>query len=264
MRSPILTVMSDAAIKAGKGLLRDFGEVDQLQISRKGTANFVTKTDLRTEKKLIAELKKSRPDFGFLSEEAGEIPGKDFEYRWIIDPLDGTSNFIHAVPYFCTAIALERRVRPGASEIVAGVIYDAIHNELFMAEKGGGAFLNDRRLAASGRNMMDTAMLVTGNPRHNESDAANVEILKRASASTAAIRYTGASALDLAYVAAGRFDAAWFTKLQPWDVAAGMLMVREAGGMVTDFTGGTVEMTSPHILASNQSLHTKMLKLLAG
>src|SRR5262249_46666769 len=143
MNSPLLNVMSAAVLKAGKGLLRDFGEVDQLQVSRKGAANFVTKTDIRTEKLLQRELSKARPDFGFLMEESGEVPGKDASMRWITDPLDGPSNFIHAIPYFCVPIALEK-TSGGRSEIIAAATYDAIHNELFTAEKGKGAYLNSR------------------------------------------------------------------------------------------------------------------------
>ncbi len=165
--------MSAAAIKAGKGLLRDFGEVDQLQVSRKGPANFVTKSDVRTEKLLRRELEKARPDYGFLLEEGGEIPGKDGIHRWIIDPLDGTSNFIHAIPYFCISIALEKRASDGSSEILAGVIFDPIHNDLFSAEKGKGAFCNNRKLAVSSASKLEDAMLVTSNYRAAATDAPN-------------------------------------------------------------------------------------------
>ena len=191
MQSPLINVMSAAAIKAGKGLVRDFGEVDHLQVSRKGPANFVTQTDVRTEKLLQRELSKARPDFGFLLEEGGEIAGKDPTHRWIIDPLDGTSNFIHAIPYFCTSIGLEKREATGKSEIIAAVIFDPIHNELFTAEKGKGAFLNGRRLSVSSR-QFDEAMIAVSNLRlipaatHN----ALIESTARSSAISARRRST--------------------------------------------------------------------------
>ena len=262
MRSPIITVMSNAAISAGKGLLRDFGEVDQLQVSRKGVADFVTASDIRTEKKLVSELKRARPDFGFLLEEQGQLPGKDPEYRWIIDPLDGTSNFIHAVPYFCISIALERGGR--TPEITAGIVYDPIHNELFYAEKGKGAFLNDRRLSASGRDALEDAMVVTSNPRAAFTEPAAQETLRQMFLSAGFVRATGASALDLAYVGAGRYDACWFKGLKPWDAAAGLLIVQEARGIVSDHAGGPASIYGATLLASNPHLHGKMMKLLAG
>lgn len=264
MRSPLITVMSNAAIKAAGGLLRDFGEVDQLQISRKGVANFVTKSDLRAEKKLVEELKRARPDYGFLLEEQGELPGKDPEYRWIIDPLDGTSNFIHAVPYFCISIGLERRIKPGVSEIVAGVIYDPIHNELFCAEKGKGAMMNDRRLTVSSREHIEDAMIATGNPRYAVKETRAYSMLKNAFSGAGFVRYTGSSALDLAYVAAGRYDACWFFGLHPWDSAAGLLLVQEAGGMLTDVEGQPAGISSPTLLGANKLIHAKVMKLLAG
>lgn len=263
MKSAIITVMSDAAIKAGKGLLRDFGEVDQLQISRKGTSNFVTQSDIRTEKKLVTDLKKARPEYGFLLEEGGEVAGKKDEFRWIIDPLDGTSNFIHAIPYFCISIGLERKIKPGLTELAAGVIYDPIHNELFTAEKGKGAFVNGRRIGCSQRDTFEDAMIVTGNPCHSAEKNASFQLLKNASASLGSIRYTGATALDLAYIAAGRFDAGWFAAMKPWDVAAGILLVQEAGGLVLGDGGAPATPYSTSLMASNKPLQSKMLKLLA-
>jgi len=264
MRSPIITVMSNTAIKAGKILLRDFGEVDQLQISRKGTSNFVTKTDLKVEKLLHKELKLARPEFGFLMEEGGAIEGADPTHRWIIDPVDGTNNLIHAVPYFCISIGLEHTVKPGLTEIIAGVIYDPIHNEMFTAELYKGAFLNDRRLATSARDVMDTAMLVTGNPRYAVNNTKPFDLLKAASQSGATIRHSGASALDLAYVAAGRYDGCWYAGLEPWDAAAGMLLVKEAGGMLTQIDGSAASPYGKTLLATNQPLHGRVMKLLAG
>lgn len=257
--SAILHVMSEAAIKASKGLVRDFGEIDQLQISKKGPANFVTTADVRTEKLLQAELKKARPDFGFLLEEGGSIKGKDPEHRWIIDPLDGTSNFIHAIPYFCISIGLERTTAAG-SEIIAGVIYDPIHNELFSAEKGKGAMLNGRRLQVSGREKMEDALLVLGNPKQNKDTFRLLDTLLR---SKAAIRHFGATALDLANLAAGRLDACWYYTIQPWDIAAGMLLVQEAGGVVSTFDGKPCDTHSGSLLASNKALAEPLRKLLS-
>jgi myo-inositol-1(or 4)-monophosphatase len=256
--------MSAAVIKAGKGLLRDFGEVDQLQVSRKGTANFVTATDVRTEKLLQRELSAARPDFGFLLEEGGEVKGKSSEYRWIIDPLDGTSNFIHALPYFCTSVALEKRDANGNSEIVAGVTYDPIHNDLFMAEKGKGALVNNRKLVVSGRATIEDSMLVTGNPHASPKGSAHgFGILQNVAQAGATTRYLGATALDLAYLAAGKIDACWYYTIQPWDIAAGLLLLQEAGGSVTDLEGNAANSYTKMLLATNRQLHPQMLKLLS-
>jgi len=263
MISPLLNVMSAAAVKAGKGLLRDFGEVDQLQISRKGTANFVTQSDIRTEKLLQQELKKARPDYGFLLEEGGEIPGKDATHRWIIDPLDGTTNFIHAIPYFCISIGLEKREADGRSDIIAAVIFDPIHNDLFTAEKGKGALLNGRRIGVSARDKLEEAMLVLGNMRF--STAPPIDTLKIFTAmakSGAIVRDFGATALDLANLAAGRIDACWHSVIQPWDIAAGLLLVREAGGQITTLDGEAGHAYAPALLGSNRHLHLPMQKLL--
>lgn len=263
MHSALLNVMSAAAIKAGKGLLRDFGEVGNLQVSRKGTANFVTQSDIRTEQLLQRELSKARPDFGFLLEEGGEVPGKDPTHRWIIDPLDGTTNFIHAVPYFCISIALEKRFPNGDSEIVAGVIFDPIHNDLFMAEKGKGAILNNHKLVASGRETLEDSLLVTGSLRHTpQGDGQAFSILDKVVRSGATIRYFGATALDLANLAAGRIDACWHYMVQPWDIAAGILLVQEAGGVITQSDGSPITPYSKAVLGSNRHLHASMRTLL--
>lgn len=254
-QSALLNVMTAAAIKAGKGLMRDFGEVDQLQISRKGTANFVTKSDVRTEKLLHRELSAARPDFGFLLEEGGEIPGKDETHRFIIDPLDGTSNFIHAIPYFCISIGVEKRT-PQGSEIIAGVIYDPIHNDLFTAEQGKGAMLNNRRLSVSGRASLEDAMLVSGKPDMGAS------LFLKASKAGSTLRYFGATALDLANLAAGRIDACWYHTVKPWDIAAGILLVQEAGGLVSDLSGGKANAHSPNLLATSSQLALPVQKLL--
>ena len=256
MYSPLLNVMTAAAIKAGKGLMRDFGEVDELHISRKSASNFVTKSDIRTEKLLQKELTIARPNFGFLMEESGEVKGKDTSHRWIIDPLDGTSNFIHAIPYFCISIALEKTYPNGDTEIIAGVIFDPIHNELFTAEKGKGALVNNRKLTVSTRENLEESMLVTGSPRNA------VSTFEAVSKCSAAVRYFGASALDLAYLAAGRIDACWYHNIKPWDIAASMLLIQEAGGLLTNLDGTEASIYSPSILASNRILHQSVQKLI--
>jgi myo-inositol-1(or 4)-monophosphatase len=263
MSTALINVMSAAAIKAGKGVLRDFSEVDQLQVSRKGTANFVTATDVRTEKFLQRELLKARPSFGFLLEEGGEVAGKDSRFRWVVDPIDGTSNFIHAIPYFCISIGLEERSASGKSDIIAGVVYDPIQNELFAAEKGKGAFMNGRRINTSGRPTIEDSLLVTGNPGYSSNPKGeSYKLLGEVIEAGATLRYFGATALDLAYLAAGRLDACWYYMVQPWDVAAGLLIIQEAGGIVTSFDGKPVDIYSKSLLATNKHLHSPMQKLL--
>lgn len=261
MLSPLINVMSAAAVKAGKGLMRDFGEIDQLQISRKGVANFVSSADIRTEKLLKRELAKARPDYGFLMEEEGESAGKG-EYRWIVDPLDGTSNFLHAIPYFCVSIALEKTGRDGSRDIAAAVTFDPIHNELFSAEKNKGAFVNGRRMAVSSREKLDEAMLVTGRLSFKADEHAR-EQLSLITKHGVTLRYFGATALDLANLAAGRIDACWYYAIQPWDIAAGLLLVREAGGTVIDLSGDSANAYSPTLLASNRLLALPVRKLLS-
>lgn len=263
MPSALINVMSAAVIKAGKGLLRDFSEVGNLQISRKGTADFVTSADVRTEKLLQKELLAVRPRFGFLLEEGGEITGKDPDTRWIIDPIDGTSNFIHAVPYFCISVGLEQKNAQGHSEIVAGVIYDPIHNELFTAEKGQGAYLNDRKLKVSARNTIEDSLLVTGKAARNTGyDQEMFNLASTLSKSGAIVRYFGATALDLAYLAAGRLDACWYYTVKPWDIAAGMLLIQEAGGTVQDMDGNPATAYCKNLICTNKHLQPPVIKLL--
>lgn len=265
MASALINVMTGAALKAGKGLLRDFGEVDRLQVSRKGTSDFVTVADTRTEKLLHKELKAARPDYGFLLEEGGELPGKDAAYRWIIDPIDGTHNFIHAVPYFCISIGLEHTNHRGQREMVAAVIYDPLHNDLFWAEKGTGAFLNDRKLAVSQRSTLEGSMFVSG--KHFTAgtyDHATASLTQKVAEAGAAVRYFGATALDLAYLAAGRIDGCWHYTLKPWDIAAGILLVQEAGGIATDLDGKRADVNVPNLMCANKQLHAPLQKLLAG
>ena len=256
-RSPRITVMIRAAEKASRSLKRDFGEVENLQVSKKGPADFVSSADLKAEEILKEELKRARPDFGFLTEEAGVEKGKSPDERWIIDPLDGTTNFLHGLPHFAISIALEVR-----GEIVAALIYDPIKDEMFTAEKGNGAYLNDRRLRVSGRVSLDTTIVATGTPYLGRGDRGPfLREINAVMAQTAGVRRWGAAALDLAYVAAGRYDAFWERDLSSWDVAAGMLLVKEAGGTITEIDGRQFKLESKSVLCANIDLHPKMVKL---
>jgi len=257
-RSALINVMAGAALKAAKGLIRDFGEVEQLQVSVKGPGEFVTSADLKAERILRAELAKGRPGYGFLMEESGVQPGTDQNNRWIVDPLDGTTNFLHGIPHWAISIALERD-----GEIVAGLIYEPLRNEAFWAEKGMGAFVNDRRLRVSARRVIGDAVIGTGIPFRERGDhAAYLRTLGAVMAATSGVRRPGSAALDLAYVAAGRFDGFWEFGLQPWDIAAGIMLVREAGGYITEITGGPDVLASGNILAANDHLHLPLTRLL--
>ena len=254
--SPILNVMVGAARKASRPIRRDFGEVENLQVSLKGPANFVTKSDKRTEQILHDELARARPTYSFLMEEGGAVEGTDGQHTWIIDPIDGTTNFIHGIPHFAISIGLER-----AGTIVAGLIYNPITDELFTAERGQGAFLNDRRLRVAARSRIEDAVVTCGIPHLGRGDHElfHTEIAK-IQAKAAGIRRFGAASLDLAFVAAGRFDAYWERGLEAWDVAAGILLVREAGGRVEDIDGGPEAHKTGNILAANDSLFTQLQK----
>lgn len=258
-RSAHLNVMCNAAFKAARGLVRDFGEVEHLQVSRKGPGDFVSTADKKAENVIYTELKKARPSYGFIMEEGGKIESQD-EYTWIIDPLDGTTNFLHALPHFAISIGLQK-----GTELIAGVVYDPIKDELFYAEKGGGAFLNERRLRVSARNQLSESVLATGIP-YALHDAETMKqfqnILERLMPLTAGLRRFGAAALDLAYVAAGRFEGFWDRPLASWDMAAGIVLVREAGGYVCDLKGGEDFFGTKSILATNQALHQPLKDLL--
>ena len=257
-RSALLNVMTAAATKAARGLVRDFGEIENLQVSKKGPADFVTTADKKTEEVLVTGLMKARPRFGFLLEEGGKIEGADTSNRWIIDPLDGTTNFLHGIPHFSISIALERDGEP-----VAGVIYEPITDQMFWAEKGQGAYLNGRRIRVSARRRLEESLFATGIPFAGKQDHDRfLSQLKAVMAVSAGVRRFGSAALDLAYVAAGRYEGFWEFGLHPWDIAAGIVLVREAGGFVTDIGGGMIE--SGEILAANDSLHGPLLKILAG
>jgi myo-inositol-1(or 4)-monophosphatase len=256
--SPLLTVMVGAARKAGRSLARDFGEVENLQVSRKGPSDFVSAADKRAEEILFTELSRVRPGYGFLMEERGVVEGSDRTHRWIVDPLDGTLNFLHGMPHFAISIGLERD-----GDLVAGVVYDLSRNEIFAAERGRGAFLNDRRIRVAARSRMDEAVIATGIPYHGKTghDVFAREIAA-ISDKVAGVRRFGSAALDLAWVAAGRFDAFWERGLQPWDIAAGIVLVREAGGFVRGLDGA--EPTHGDILAGNASLTPQFADVLAA
>jgi myo-inositol-1(or 4)-monophosphatase len=257
VRSAVINVMTSAALKAARGLLRDFGEVEQLQVSVKGPGDFVTQADLKSEKTLRAELSRARPGFGFLMEESGASEGSDPRHRWIVDPLDGTTNFLHGIPMFCISIGLERD-----GEIVAGVIYEPVRDEMFWAEKGQGAYVNDRRLRVSARRSLAESVIATGIPsiRAKVEHEIYLRTLRAVMAAAVGVRRCGAAALDLAYLAAGRYDGYWEWGLNAWDIAAGNLIVREAGGYVTDLAGADGSMASGNVLAGNPYIHV----LLAG
>lgn len=256
--SPLLNVMIAAARKAGRGLSRDFGEIEQLQVSVKGPGNFVSAADHKSEDTLFKELSRARPGYGFLMEERGEVAGADKTHRWIVDPLDGTTNFLHGIPLFCIAIGLERN-----GEIVAGVIYNPILDELYAAEKGGGAFLNNRRLRVAQRKTLTDCVISVGIPHRGRGDT-NLFLseTKALIPQVSGLRRTGSACIDLAWVASGRFDAYYEYNLQPWDLAPGILMVREAGGIVTDAEGAPKMLESGDIVAGNAAIHKALLATL--
>ncbi|MFV0369294.1 MAG: inositol monophosphatase family protein [Hyphomicrobiaceae bacterium] len=259
--SALMNVMVGAARKAGRSLNRDFGEVEQLQVSVKGPANFVSAADLRAEEIVYKELSRARPDYGFLMEERGYVEGSDKSHRWIVDPLDGTTNFLHGIPLFCISIGLERE-----GQLVAGVIYNPVADELYSAEKGKGAFLNDqRRLRVAARKHIADVVVTTGIPhRGRPGHQRFLSEAKRVMAEVSGVRRTGSAALDLAWTAAGRFDAFWEQDIQAWDLAAGIVIMREAGGICTDVFGGDQMLEKGEVLAANPPIHKAMLGLLDG
>ena len=266
--SPHMTVMQNAAQKAARRLLRDFNEVEQLQVSVKGPSDFVSQADLRAEATIREELAKARPGYSFLMEESGKSGSDNWTWRWIVDPLDGTTNFLHGVPHWCISIALERRLESGETEIAAAMIYNPVIDEMFWAERGAGAFLNEKRLRVSARREIKDALFATGipfaavSPLNRLAFARTLGVLMP---QVAGIRRFGAAALDLAWVAAGRYDGFWELGLKPWDMAAGLLIVREAGGFVTDAAGreSAMQEGANDVVAANPNLHKHLLEVVA-
>jgi len=257
--SPYLNVMCNAATRAAKSLVRDFGEVENLQVSRKGPGDFVSTADRNAEEIIFDALKNARPTYGFMMEESGEIEG-DSEFRWIIDPLDGTTNFLHGIPHFSISIALQK-----GKDIIAGVVYDPIKDEMFTAEKGAGSFMNNKRLRVSSRKDLSQSLLATGIPFASHTPEEMVCFQKSLSAimpRVSGVHRMGSAALDLAYVAAGRYDAYWERGLQPWDMAAGILLVKEAGGYVYDLNDKENMLDNGSVLAANTSLYAPLRDLL--
>lgn len=258
LRSPLINVMVNAVLKAGKGLKRDFGELENLQVSMKGPGDFVSIADKRAERILHQELEKARPGYGFVMEEGGILEGSDTTHRWLIDPLDGTVNFLHGLPFFCTSIGLERD-----GVLVAGVIYNPATDEMFVAERGSGAYHNGRRIRVAGRKALAETLICgslagLGRGDHPLSQREIAVVAPK----VAGIRRMGATALELAYVAAGRFDGLWQRWVEAWDIAAGAVLVREAGGFITGLDGEDLSVAGGTILAGNEAVHRELLETL--
>ncbi|MBR0755941.1 inositol monophosphatase [Bradyrhizobium jicamae] len=256
--SALINVMVKAARRAGRSLSRDLGEIEQLQVSLKGPANFVSKADKRAEEMLYDDLAKARPGYGFLGEEGGIREGTDKSHTWIVDPLDGTTNFLHGIPQFAISIGLKRE-----DTIIAGVIYNPATDELYIAERGKGAFLNDTRLRVAGRRQLDECVVACGLPhigRGNHQLA--LQEMAALQPKVAGFRRFGAASLDLAYVAAGRLDGYWERNLNAWDIAAGLLMIREAGGTVSGIQGNDDPLVTGHVVCGNEFVHGELIKIL--
>ena len=260
LSSANINVMVKACRKAAKTLIRDFGEVENLQVSLKGPGDYVSASDKKVEKILIDELQKARPNYSILSEEIGEI-NNDESFKWIIDPIDGTNNFLHGIPHFAISIGLEHN-----EEIICGIIYDPIKDEMFTAEKGNGAYLNNQRMRVSSRSKLEDCIIFTGGPKRNSKgrELALREYNNFSSKVLTPIRKLGSAALDIAYVAAGRCDGFWQRNLNYWDIAAGIILVREAGGFVTDFKGANKYIENKTILVTNSKINKEMNEVLTS
>ena len=258
--SPNINVMVKACRKAAKVIIRDFGEVENLQVSLKGPGDYVTASDKKVEKILIEELQKARPNYSILSEEIGEI-NNDESFKWIIDPIDGTSNFLHGIPHFAISIGLEHN-----KEIICGIVYDPIKDEMFTAEKGNGSYINNQRMRVSARSKLQDSIIFSGGPRFNSTnkDITFDEYKKISSKVNIAIRKLGSASLDMAYVAAGRCDGFWQRDLNYWDIAAGIILVKEAGGFVTDFKGKNEYLQNKTTLATNSKINDEMIEVLSA
>jgi myo-inositol-1(or 4)-monophosphatase len=256
--SALINVMVKAARRAGRSLARDLGEIENLQVSLKGPANFVSLADKRAEEMLYADLAKARPGYGFIGEEGGTREGTDKSHTWIVDPLDGTTNFLHGIPQFAISIGLQRE-----DTVIAGVIYNPANDELYIAERGKGAFLNDQRLRVAGRRQLDECVIACGLPHIGRGD--HVLALKEMAAlqnKIAGFRRFGAASLDMAFVAAGRLDGYWERNLKSWDMAAGQIMVREAGGTVSGIEGHDNALTTGNVICGNEFVHSELVRLL--
>jgi myo-inositol-1(or 4)-monophosphatase len=255
-KHPILNVMMRAVSIAGRSLIRDFGEIENLQVSKKGPGNFVTSADTKAEQILREHLTKARPEYGFLMEESGIVSGKDKDYTWIIDPLDGTNNFLHGLPHFAITVSLKRK-----EEIIEAVTYDPLKDEMFYAKKGFGAFMNQRRLRVSNRQSLLETILATSRLYTKKSND-HFKIFQKMSSIIPSIRQTGSASLDLAYLAAGRLDGVWACNLEKWDTSAGILLIKEAGGNATNAQGNNLSDESTDIIAANIHIHKLMIKII--
>ncbi|MGA7805664.1 inositol monophosphatase family protein [Bradyrhizobium sp.] len=258
LHSALINVMVKAARHAGRNLKRDLGEIEHLQVSMKGPADFVSLADKRAEEMLYTDLTKARPGYGFIGEEGGSREGNDKSHTWIVDPLDGTTNFLHGIPQFAISIALQRE-----DTIIAGVIYNPANEELYLAERGKGAFLNDQRLRVAGRRKLSDCVVACGLPHigrgdHDLSRREMTEIQTR----VAGLRRFGAASLDMAFVAAGRLDGYWERNLKAWDMAAGQIIVREAGGIVSGIAGDDDALKTGNVICGNEHIHAELVKIL--
>ena len=258
LSSANINVMVKACRKASKTIIRDFGEVENLQVSLKGPGDFVTASDKKVEKILIDELQKARPKYSILSEEIGEI-NNDQSFKWIIDPIDGTANFLHGIPHFAISLGLEYE-----KEIICGIIYDPIKDEMFTAEKGNGSYVNNKRMRVSSRSKLKDCIIFTGGPKMGSADQeiSLKEYNLFSSKVLTPIRKLGSASLDMAYVAAGRCDGFWQRNLKYWDIAAGIILVKEAGGFATDFQGENQYMQNKTILVTNSKINEEMIEVL--
>ena len=259
--SPEINVLEKACVKASKFIIRDFGEIEKLQVSKKGPGDFVTKTDKKVEEILIEELERARPGYNFLAEEGGgTTKEKKSEFTWIIDPIDGTTNFMHGIPHFAISIGLEK-----SGELIAGIIFDPIKNEMFYAEKGRGAYLNNSRIRVSSRNIIGESVALTGGPAFAETNKQKFyEEYIAMSNQFHQVRKLGSAALDLAYVASGRAEIFWHKNLKYWDIAAGIIIVKEAGGTISDFKGKLFNLKNNELLATNSRLDLDTVKILSS
>ena len=259
LNSPQINIIIRACNKASRSLIRDFGEIENLQVSSKGPGDFVTSADKRTEKTIIEELQKAHPDYGIVTEETGIINKLNTKNRWIIDPIDGTMNFLNGIPHFAISIGYEEN-----NEITCGVIFDPIKNEMFCAEKGNGAYLNNSRIRVSNKKNLKDALLVSGGPKHSSQIKERIfsEFINVSKNVFAPVRKFGSAALDIAYVACGRFDGYWQRELKYWDIAAGIIILKEAGGFIDFFEEEKNDLLKRNVLASNSNIHEELSELI--